>query len=151
MNRCFRNTGRLHVLRHALMMDGHDRFDLAQRSDDDVIEAAARRLSGGTWRISYEIKAAPAVLPHVPVPATSPLLGGGSGGSRARTPRRPMPPPSRAPASPGSAPAPVPAPDWPDMAAQVAQAQTLERAARDGTPFCEICDARSRAAEKAAA
>jgi hypothetical protein len=41
--------------------------------------------------------------------------------------------------------------DWPDKAAQAAQAETLRQAARDGTPFCEICEARRRAAEEAAA
>jgi len=50
------------------------------------------------------------------------------------------------PAEPESEPAPQPlAPEA--VAAQVAQAQTLEQAARDGTPFCEICEAAAASAE----
>lgn len=153
MDRYFRDAGRLHVLRAALTLDGGDGFDLTRRSDDEVLQAAARRLAGGIWRIAREAAKAPAVVRSVPTPAASPLLGGGSGGG-ARMSRRSASPVSRAPAPssvPAPAPAPAPVPDWPNAEAQVAQAATLKRAARDGTPFCEICEVRRRAAEKAAA
>jgi hypothetical protein len=153
VDRYFRDAGRLHMLRHALTLNGHDRFDLAQRSDDDVLQAAARRLSGGAWRIVCEVAAAAGVVRSVPAPATSPLLGGSGSGGSARTSRRRAPPVSSAPApaTVPAAPGPTVVPDWPNGEAQVAQAETLERAARDGTPFCEICEARRRAAEEAAA
>jgi hypothetical protein len=152
VDRYFRDAGRLHVLRHALTSDGHDGFDLAQYSDDEVLDTAARRVASGRWKITCEVAAAPVAVRSVPTPATSPLLGSSSGGS-ARSSRRPAAPVSRAPAR-AQAPAastPADAPDWPDTAAQVAQAETLRQAARDGTPFCEICAARQRAAEEAAA
>jgi hypothetical protein len=150
MDRYFRDAGRLHVLRHALTSDGHDGVDLTQHGDDEVLQTAARRVASGAWQITCEVAAAPAVVRAVPTPATSPLLGGGGS---ARSSRRPAPPVSRAPARTQAQAASVPADasDWPDTTAQAAQAETLRQAARDGTPFCEICEARRRAAEEAAA
>jgi hypothetical protein len=153
MDRYFRDTGRLHVLRHALTLDGHDGFDLARHSDDEVLQTAARRVASGTWKITREVAPAPGVARSVPTPAPSPLLGGGSSVGSTRSSRRPASPVSRAPvrARAPAASVPADASDWPDTSAQVAQAETLKLAARDGTPFCEICDARRRAAEEAAA
>jgi hypothetical protein len=153
MDRYFRDAGKMHVLRHALAADGHDGFDLAQHNDDEVLQAAARRVAGGTWKITYEVEPAPVAVRSVPTPAPSPLLGGGSSAGSTRSSRRPPPPASRAPARTPAPSASVPADDsdWPDKAAQAAQAETLKQAARDGTPFCEVCDARRRAAEEAAA
>ena len=150
MDRYFRDAGRLHVLRHALTSDGHDGFDLAQYSDDEVLDTAARRVASGTWTITCEVAAAPVAVRSVPTPAMSPLLGGGG---VTRSSRRPAAPVSRAPAraQAQSAPVAADASDWPDAEAQAAQAETLRQAARDGTPFCEICAARRRAAEEAAA
>lgn len=148
VERHFGDTGRLHVLRHALTLDGADGVDAAQHADQDVIQAAVHRVSRGTWRIVCEVTPAPDVVRAVPAPSRSPMLGGGAGG-RTRAPR-PAPSGNRAPAA-APAPAPAVVPDWPDTAAQVAQATTLTRAARDGAPFCEICEARRRAAEQAAA
>jgi hypothetical protein len=154
LDRYFRDAGRLHVLRHALTRDGHDGFDLTQRSDDEVLQAATRRVASGIWRIACEVASGGVVRPRA-VAATSPLLGGGAGGDRgrARMARPPMPSASRAagPAPATASSATAVAPDWPNTAEQVAQAQTLVRAAKDGTPFCEICEAHRRAAEKAAA
>jgi hypothetical protein len=153
MDRYFRDAGRLHVLRHALTSDGHDGCDLARHSDDEVLQAAARRVAGGTWKITHEVTAAPVAVRSVPTPAPSPLLGGGGSGGGTRSSRRPAPPASRAPAraQAPAASARTDDSDWPDKAAQAAQAETLRQAARDGTPFCEICEARRRAAEEAAA
>lgn len=153
IDRHFRDAGRLHMLRHALTQSGYDHFDLAQRSDDDVLQAAADRISSGAWRIVCEVAATASAVRSLPVPVASPLLGGGNSVGSAHTSRRRAPGVSSAPA-PATAPVTprlADAPDWPNVEAQVAQAETLKRAARDGTPFCEICEARRRAAEEAAA
>jgi len=57
MDRYFRDAGRLHALRHALTLDGHDGVDLARWSDDEVLQAAARRVASGTWGIALEAAA----------------------------------------------------------------------------------------------
>jgi hypothetical protein len=150
IDRHFLDPARLHLLRHALGLDGHG-FDPARRSDDEVRQAGARRLAAGAWRIASEAAVALKRERASPAPAASPLLRGAGSAGAARTSGRLPPPVSRAPAPAPAAPAPAAAPDWPDSAAQLAQAKTLQRAARDGTPFCEICEARRRAAGMAAA
>jgi len=151
MDRYFRDAGQLQALRCALTRDGLDGVDVTRCCDEEVRQAAARRVASGTWRITCELSLAPQTLRPVPAQVVSPLLGGRPGVSPVGTSRRPAPAAGRAPAS-AAAPAPImTTPDWPDAAAQVAQAATLRRAARDGTPFCEICEAHRRAAAKAAA
>jgi len=149
MDRHFRDPARLHFLRHALAQDGHE--GPGQRSDDGVLQAAARRVASGAWRIVFEVAAASNVVRPAPAPAASPLLRGAGRGAGARTPQR-LPPASRAPAAAAPpAPAPAATPEWTQFVAQRAQAKTLVSAARDGTPFCEICEAHRRAAAEAAA
>jgi hypothetical protein len=155
IDRHFRDFFRLHQLRSALVMDGHDGRDLVRCTDDDLIQAAVLRLTSGAWCVVYEVEAVPAA--PAPGRAGSPLVG--SGPARGGPPRNtassarpaPVPAPARAPASaPAAAPA-APVSEWSDGADQVAQAQALEQAARSGVPFCEICAARQRAAEGVAA
>jgi len=149
IDRHFRDAARLHFLRHALAQDGHEGAGPAQRSDDDVLQTAARRVASGAWRIAFEVAAATNVARPVPAPAASPLLRGAGHGGSTRTSQRPLPA-SRAPAR-APAPAPAAALEWTDSVAQRAQAETLRSAARDGTPFCEICEANRRARAEAAA
>jgi len=148
MERHFRDPARRHFLRHALAQDGNEGAGSAQRSDDDVLQSAARRVVGGAWRIAIEIAATPGAARSVPARAASPLLRGAGRGGSTRTPQRP-PPASRAPAT-APARAPAPTPEWTDSVAQRAHAATLVSAARDGTPFCEICEAHRRAGSEAA-
>lgn len=135
-------------LRAALAADvvGLDRL-----TDDDVIAAGAWRLGRGAWKVSR----------HAQRQSTGGGGGGGGGGSASAAG-------SSAPAAPGRSPTPaaartaspaaaatsaaVAAPaEWPEAADQIAQAQTLERAAQSGAPFCEICEQRRRERAGAAA
>lgn len=137
-------------LRAALAADvvGLDRL-----TDDDVIAAGAWRLGRGAWKVSR----------HAQRQSTGGGGGGGGGGAAsaagssaaasAAPGRSPTPAAART-ASPAAAMAgaAVAAPaEWPEAADQIAQAQTLERAAQSGAPFCEICEQRRRERAGAAA
>jgi hypothetical protein len=115
---------------------------LADFADDDVWVAAARLVACGRWRVRCDAEPIPQARP-----TRARARGAGAsapGPAPSRAPMRsppPVPPPARPPTPAPSAPSPA----QPELD-QVAQARMLEQAARDGTPFCEICAARRQAA-----
>jgi len=154
LHRHFRDAACMARLRAALAADvvGLDRL-----TDDDVIAAGTWRLGRGAWKVSRHVRRQSAD-------------GGGGGGGAASAAdsgaaasaapvRSPAPAPARTPspapagraAAAALAPASASAAEWPEAADQVAQAQTLERAAQSGAPFCEICEQRRRERAGAAA
>lgn len=133
--RHFRAASEMGALRRAL---AREMGDPARMSDDEVIDAAARRLREGAWRIGYER------VRRVDMP------GRAAGQVAVAPPSRPPATPSSVPrraggAAPGAPAAAAPAePEWFETADQAAFADVLTRAARDGRPFCEICEQRAR-------
>jgi hypothetical protein len=129
-----------------------DLYPLTRWSDAQVLSTAALRLARGDWQVAYEDLAAAAAGAAVtagpaPVRRSMPV--------RQEAPPRPDPAPGRLPplrrmpsqqeAPPVDIPKSAPA-EWSKSAAdQIAQAETLETAARDGTPFCAICEAMRKA------
>ena len=115
----------------------------AHAGGDGWLRGLAARLSSGAVVVVEEPQAAG--RPGRLVAAASAAAGGDEMAS--------LPLLSDMVASPAvAAPEPVEvdaAAEQPDQLDQVAQAETLEQAARDGTPFCEICNA-AQAADTAA-
>lgn len=114
----------------------------ALRSDDDVWrEAAAQVMMGQLFLIQRQTRsqAGGAAVEADAVPA-------------AERPRRPgvsPPPPLPPPRKPAVTEAPQPEPELTAFLEQDVQAATLEQAALNGTPFCEVCE-KARAARAAA-
>jgi hypothetical protein len=113
------------------------------RSDDEVLrEVASQVMLGRLFLLLGEQRKA--VSPGTgdpdapPAPADRPKRPGVS-------PPPPMPPPRKAAATE----APAPETEVTAALAQDVQAAALEAAARDGTPFCEVCE-KARAAREAA-
>ncbi|KQX01394.1 hypothetical protein ASC94_01825 [Massilia sp. Root418] len=114
------------------------------RSDEDVLrEAASQVMLGRLFLLLGEQR--PAVSPGTgdpdapPAPPERPKRPGVS-------PPPPLPPPRKAAATE----APPPEPEMTAALAQDVQAAALEEAARDGTPFCEVCE-KAKAAKAAKA
>lgn len=114
------------------------------RTDDDVLrEVASQVMLGRLFLLLGEQR--PAVSPGTgdpdapPAPAERPKRP-------AVSPPPPLPPPRKAAATE----APPPEPEVTAALAQDVQAAALEEAAKDGTPFCEVCE-KARAAREAAA
>lgn len=135
----------------ALLASGGE-IDLARLSDHEVVHEVARMLAA--HRLALFRPAAEAAE------AASARAGGGSGGA-ANVAAAPAAAASPAPArgrsgngpSPQQAPAHPVSAEEPEYAAasQDRQAATLRQAARNGTPFCEICELRKAARTAAAA
>lgn len=72
------------------------------------------------------------------------INSGGSAGSLKAQPEKPDKPTGADTGKPGEMPKGGPAPSLPDMSGErqmLPQAETLQQAAKNGTPFCEICNA----------
>jgi hypothetical protein len=115
-----------------------DMYGLGLRSNADVIAVGASRLRQGLWKACR----------HVPChsgPSDSQRQGRSPGPvasqaapvkqARAQSAAR-IKPPALATAT-GTPANPV---EWPTLANQIAQAQTLVEAAKTGVPFCAICE-----------
>lgn len=143
IQRYFLDAGAMARLRGAL---ASDLYPLTRWSDEEVLSAAARRLARGQWRVAYEaLAAAPAgpapIQRSVPARREAPPPQDAMAQRLQRIPRMPS---ARA-EQPADVPPPAPAEWSPSAADQVAQAETLVTAARDGTPFCAICEAMRKA------
>lgn len=113
--------------------------DISRQSDDEVLQWMARALRDGLYQLNES--------------RLTPLPGRAPGTDMADVPAAPAPPQRSAvreqPASPpparvGTLPAPTPAAapadNELDSVDHDAQAATLVAAARDGTPFCAVCE-----------
>ena len=113
-------------------------------TDDDVLrEVASQVMLGRLFLLLGEQR--PAVSPGTGDPDAPP--------APAERPRRPAvspPPPLPPPRKAAATEAPPPEPEVTAALAQDVQAAALEAAAKDGTPFCEVCE-QARAARGAAA
>lgn len=139
----FHDSYEIGALRWAL---AHDIHNVSNMSDDDVIAAAAQRLRSGAWCIGCDRLPPVAAVEAGPVGASAAGIGAALRHAAAPRPLRESavrgPRPQRAPAHAASpAPATPAEPEWPEQTDQAAFAGGLEGAARDGTPFCEICAA----------
>jgi hypothetical protein len=101
-------------------------------SDEAILGMGSQRLQTGAWCVAQDC-----VLDAVPTRSASL--------SQAVAPPQPAPDPVAT--HPPSTPRPLPAaPEWPAQTDQAAFAGVLVSAARDGTPFCEICAVAARQA-----
>lgn len=140
----FYGSDQIGRLRSALV---HELYDMTRMQDADVITAAAWRLHGGAWRIGYDpvpgpsaVTATAAGVPPPPVRRTSSSSARPSEAAPVRAPRMA---PVRVARASAPAETTTPAPEWSEDTDQSAFADVLEQAAASGTPFCEICAARS--------
>lgn len=139
VQRYFLDAGAMARLRGALAAD---LYPLTRWHDEEVLSAAARRLARGQWRVAYEeLAGPPPIRSSLPARREAPPPAD----AMERRPQR-MPRMSGArEEQPAEVPTPAPV-EWSTSAAdQVAQAGTLVTAARDGTPFCAICEAMRKA------
>ncbi|MDB6050866.1 MAG: hypothetical protein JWR17_3612 [Pseudomonas sp.] len=141
IRRCFPDSFALIRLRDAL---ARDLFNATRYSDDHVVREAALRLVSGAWRVVYEEVEGSTVTAST-VSAPVPYLKPVPGMRQPVTAPRPAAVARQAPVLVPSEEASPPGSEWPEDADQIAQADTLIKAARLGTPFCEPCAAKARA------
>lgn len=124
----------------ALLGDSHGRGLV--HDDHEVLRRVADALHDGALQLYRRM---PAV--RAPMRAAVATARADAPPQRAAVSGPGRTPPPRRPSAPASEPAPVEA-DALDNVDQDAQAAVLETAARDGTPFCAVCEqmARERAA-----
>jgi hypothetical protein len=115
-----------------------DIYGLGLRSNADVIAIGASRLRQGLWKACRHVPchsgpsdAQPQGRSPGPVASQAAPVKQARAQSAAR-----IEPPASAAAT-GTPASPV---EWPALANQVAQAQTLVEAAKTGVPFCAICE-----------
>jgi len=115
-----------------------DMYGLGLRSNADIIAIGASRLCQGLWKVCHHLPShsgpsnaqrqerSPDTMASQAAPVTQ---------ARAQSAAR-VGPPALAAAT-GT---PASAVEWPALANQIAQAQTLVEAAKTGIPFCAICE-----------
>jgi len=119
-------------------------YDLPRRSDQFVIDTAVRCLKDGDWCVAYDRTPVVTAAVAAPGQASAPASQRRQVDSPARD-RRPAVREAPQPLPPRSVPAqsraaePPPDPEWTGDIDQIAFAEVLERAAREGKPFCEVC------------
>jgi hypothetical protein len=125
--------GRQRELRRLLSIDGD--VDVSRLTDHEVVDHVTIKLAQRQWMLFRQVLTAkyPSPARGVKVPASSSALSPSALWGRA--PAAVAPPQVE----------PVSKPDY-AFVQQGAQAATLRRAARDGVPFCEVCE--KRAAER---
>jgi hypothetical protein len=113
-------------------------------SDDDVLrEAASQVMLGRLFLLLGEQEGGTGSGPADPEAPPAPA-------ERPKRPGMSAPPPLPPPRKPAVTEAPAPEPEITAALAQDVQAAALEQAAKDGTPFCEVCaKAAAEAAEAA--
>lgn len=130
VQRYFRDSYDISRLRNALATE---LFDLAWRTDDSIIDETACRLVYRRWRV-----VSPAKHVSAPISRGSGVAGARLSSSPARVISDVLAPRIVQRAAPARAPAeaaPAPSPEWYAQTSQIAQAKTMEQAARHGSPL----------------
>lgn len=117
-------------------------------SDHQVIDEVADKLANRQLVLFKKVRSVDAKAPATAsAPAAPAVAAAGASPTTTSIKRRPSPV-----AAPPAQPAPAPPQTAPMSASldQDAQATTLRLAAKDGTPFCEVCERRKRELAEAA-